>query len=50
MTGPLAARIHQLAIAYHRAGEHAHAAAEQKRVESFDPKMGEQIARDIGIR
>jgi hypothetical protein len=26
------------------------AAAEQKRVESFDPKMGAQIAHDIRLR
>jgi tetratricopeptide (TPR) repeat protein len=41
---------HQLAIAYHRAGRHADAVAELKRVESFDPKIGMQIARDIGVR
>jgi tetratricopeptide (TPR) repeat protein len=41
---------HQLAVAYHRAGEHEKAVAEQKRVESYDPKMGAQIARDIGMR
>lgn len=41
---------HQLAIAYHRAGEHDKAVAELKRVDSYDPKMGAQIARDIGVR
>ena len=40
----------ELAIAYHRAGERDKALAEQKRVDSFDPKMGAQIARDIGLR
>jgi tetratricopeptide (TPR) repeat protein len=41
---------HQLAIAYHRAGEHDKAVAELKRVESYDPKLGAQIAHDIGAR
>ena len=32
------------------AGEHELAVAEQKRGDSFDPKMGAQTARDIGSR
>jgi hypothetical protein len=34
----------------HRAGEWAKALAEQKRVDGYDPKMGAQIAHDIGLR
>ena len=41
---------HELAVAYHRAGEQDKAVAEQKRVDGFDPKMGAQIAHDIGLR
>ena len=41
---------HQLANAYHLAGEHEKAVAELKRVESYDPKLGAQIAHDIGAR
>jgi tetratricopeptide (TPR) repeat protein len=40
----------QLAIASHRAGAPEKAVAEQKRVESFDPKTGAQIAHDMGMR
>ena len=57
MASPLAARAncwraHLFAFfkRYRRAGEHEQAIAEQQRGESFDPKMGEQIARDIGVR
>ena len=41
---------HYLAVTLHRSGQHDQAVAEQQRVASFDPKMGERIARDIGMR